>query len=85
MKVVIIEDEIPASDKLERYLKRYDEGIVVLDKIQSVSKAITWFKDNHDSVDLVFMDIELVDGQSFKIFFLDLPGVRAVLPDYYED
>jgi DNA-binding LytR/AlgR family response regulator len=68
MKVVIIEDEIPAAEKLERYLKRYDEGIEVLDKIQSVSKAVPWFKDFHDNVDLVFMDIELVDGQSFKIF-----------------
>ena len=68
MKVVIIEDEIPAAEKLERYLKRYDDEIEVLDKIQSVSKAVTWFKINHEKVELIFMDIELVDGQSFKIF-----------------
>lgn len=68
MRVVIIEDEIPAAEKLARYLQRYDEEIEVLEKIQLVSKAVSWFKNNLDRVELIFMDIELVDGQSFKIF-----------------
>lgn len=68
MRVVIIEDEIPAAEKLERYLKRYDAGLEILAIIQSVAEAISWFGKNQDSVDLVFMDIQLVDGQSFSIF-----------------
>jgi len=68
MKVLIIEDEIPAAEKLERYLYRYDPDIEILGKIQSVSDSIKWFKENTNKVDLIFMDIELVDGQSFAIF-----------------
>jgi two-component system LytT family response regulator len=68
MKVVIIEDEIPAAEKLERYLQRYDPGITVLKKIQTVSESVQWFRNNQDAADLIFMDIQLVDGQSFAIF-----------------
>ena len=68
MKVVIIEDEVPAAEKLERYLLRYDDSIEVLDKIQSVKEAILWFHKHLDKVELIFMDIQLLDGQSFSIF-----------------
>jgi len=68
MNVAIVEDEIPAAEKLERYLKRYDEDIHVLTIQQSVSGAIDWFKTNLEKVDLIFMDIQLSDGKSFAIF-----------------
>ena len=68
MKVVIVEDEIPAAEKLARYLQRYDPEIEILGKIQSVAEAVNWFREKQDTVDLVFMDIQLVDGQSFSIF-----------------
>lgn len=68
MNIVIVEDEIPAAEKLERYLSRYDQDIHVLAKLQSVSESVAWFKDNLNQVDLIFMDIQLIDGQSFAIF-----------------
>jgi two-component system, LytTR family, response regulator len=68
MNVVIVEDEIPAAEKLERYLLRYKEDIKVISKLQSVSDSVMWFKQNQDQVDLIFMDIQLNDGQSFAIF-----------------
>lgn len=68
MIVIIIEDEIPAAEKLERFLQRYDTGIEVLAKIQSVAESVEWFKANQDRIDLAFMDIQLIDGQSFSIF-----------------
>lgn len=68
MKVVIVEDEVPAAEKLERYLSKYDSGIQVLAKLESVSAAAAWLRDHQDSVDLIFMDIQLVDGLSFQIF-----------------
>lgn len=68
MNVVIIEDEIPAAEKLERFLHRYDKDIKVLNRIQSVSDAVKWISNNQDTVDLIFMDIQLTDGQSFSIF-----------------
>jgi len=68
VKVLIVEDEVPAAEKLERYLQRYDSSIEVLDKISSVSDSIAWLQANQDNVDLIFMDIQLTDGKSFEIF-----------------
>ena len=68
MKVLIIEDEIPAAEKLERYLQRYDENIEVLEKLSSVTESVHWLKEHQQKVDLIFMDIQLTDGKSFEIF-----------------
>jgi two-component system LytT family response regulator len=68
MKVLIIEDEIPAAEKLERYLTKYDASIQVLTRLTSVKDAVSWLQENQDQVDLIFMDIQLIDGLSFQIF-----------------
>lgn len=68
MNVLIIEDEIPAADKLERYLKKYDEQITILEKINSVKGAVAWLATRQNETDLIFMDIQLIDGKSFEIF-----------------
>jgi two-component system, LytTR family, response regulator len=68
MKVLIIEDEIPAAEKLERYLIKYDAAIQVLKHLTSVKDAVAWLQENQDKVDLIFMDIQLIDGLSFQIF-----------------
>lgn len=67
MRIVIIEDENLAADKLERYLLKYDSSILILDKIPSISEAVFWFQNNQD-YDIAFMDIQLTDGLSFEIF-----------------
>lgn len=68
MKVIIVEDEIPAAEKLERYLVKYDPGIEILARLQTVTGTVEWLKDNQESIDLIFMDIQLTDGLSFQIF-----------------
>ncbi|MEM1408564.1 MAG: response regulator, partial [Bacteroidota bacterium] len=68
MKVLIIEDEVPAAEKLERYLKRYDDSIEVAEKLNSVSSSSAWLDQNQNNIDLIFMDIQLLDGKSFEIF-----------------
>lgn len=68
ISVLIIEDEIPAAEKLERHLRKYSDGITVAARIQSVGEAVQWLRTNQDQVDLIFMDIQLLDGKSFEIF-----------------
>ena len=68
MKVLIIEDEIPAAEKLTRYLTKYDQGITVIAQLTSVRNAVEWLTDKQESIDLIFMDIQLTDGLSFQIF-----------------
>ncbi|WP_347175363.1 LytR/AlgR family response regulator transcription factor [Polaribacter uvawellassae] len=67
MKIVIIEDEILAVEKLERYLSKYNTEIVVVEKLSSISEAVSWFQ-KEEEYDVVFMDIQLTDGLSFEIF-----------------
>jgi two-component system LytT family response regulator len=68
MKVIIVEDEIPAAEKLERYLKKYDPAIEITARFDSVQNTVKWLQTNQDDIDLVFMDIQLIDGLSFQIF-----------------
>ncbi|OCA71108.1 DNA-binding response regulator [Chryseobacterium contaminans] len=66
MKTVIIEDEKPASRKLERMLSNFTD-IEVVAKIESVEEGIAWFSEN-EHPQLIFSDIVLGDGLSFDIF-----------------
>lgn len=68
MKVIIVEDEIPAAEKLERYLVKYDKNIQVLARFDSVASTVDWLRSGQDTIDLIFMDIQLVDGLSFQVF-----------------
>lgn len=67
MNIVIIEDEQLASEKLTRYLLKYDASIVILNILTSISEAINWF-ENNSNYDVIFMDIQLTDGLCFEIF-----------------
>ena len=68
MKVIIVEDEVPAAEKLERYLQKYNGSIEVAARLDSVKSAVAWLAANQDTIDLIFMDIQLIDGLSFNIF-----------------
>lgn len=68
MNVLIIEDEVPAAEKLERYLLKYDSATVIAARLNSVADAVAWLRDHQEQVDLIFMDIQLIDGLSFQIF-----------------
>lgn len=68
MKVLIIEDEIPAAEKLERYLHRYDPNMEVMAKLTSVQESVKWLQSSQQAIELIFMDIQLTDGKSFDIF-----------------
>lgn len=68
MKVVIVEDEVLAIEKLERYLLKYDVAIQIMAKLGSITEAVQWFENKENQYDLIFMDIQLIDGLSFEIF-----------------
>jgi DNA-binding LytR/AlgR family response regulator len=66
MKVLIIEDESIAAEKLEQMLHEIDTEIHVLAKLGSIKESAKWLLQN--SADLIFLDIQLSDGISFSIF-----------------
>ena len=67
MKVLIIEDEHPAVQRLKRLLNDLNPHMEVLDILGSVEDTINWF-GNNPAPDIVFMDIQLEDGICFEIF-----------------
>ncbi len=67
MKVIIIEDEKPAAEKLLKAIRQTDPSIEVQAVLNSVKASAEWLQQN-PMPDLMFMDIELGDGLSFKIF-----------------
>lgn len=85
MRVFIIEDEIPASEKIVRLLNRYDESIQIAGTAMSVKQAVQWLEEDGDA-DLLFMDIQLTDGLSFDIFKkvnFDIPVVFTTAYNEY--
>lgn len=67
MKAIIIEDEKPAAEKLKKAIAKADPSIEVVAVLNSVKDSVEWLSVN-DMPGLLFMDIELTDGLSFKIF-----------------
>lgn len=67
MKVIIIEDERPAAEKLLKAIHKADPSIEVTAVLNSVKAAVDWLQQN-PLPELLFMDIDLGDGLSFKIF-----------------
>ncbi len=67
MKVLIIEDEMSASKRLENMLKKIDPKIEILAMLDSVDDAVNWLNNNREP-DIIFADIQLSDGVCFDIF-----------------
>lgn len=85
MKIVIVEDEHLAAEKLERYIQKYNTNVSVLIKLSSIGEAVTWFQKRIE-YDVVFMDIQLTDGLSFEIFNqvkIDKPVIFTTAFDEY--
>jgi two-component system response regulator LytT len=67
MRVLIIEDEINASEYLQRIIKKLKPKAQIIGCLDSVEDAVNWLFQ-HEPPDLLFMDIQLSDGLSFEIF-----------------
>lgn len=67
MNVFLIEDEELAVRKLSKLLQEVDPAMQVVGTAASVRASVAWLESNK-APDLILMDIELADGQSFEIF-----------------
>jgi two-component system response regulator LytT len=67
MKILIVEDEDLAVKKLKKTLLTVDDSAMVVGEADSIKSTVNWLQNN-PSPDLILMDIELADGQSFEIF-----------------
>ncbi len=74
MNFLIVEYEELAQNKLQKTLGAVDASAKVVGITDSIQSTVGWLQNN-PAVDLILMDIELADGQSFEVF--NLVDVKA--------
>jgi two-component system, LytTR family, response regulator LytT len=67
MRILIVEDEDLAVKKIRKTLGDVDANADVVGVTDSIFATVSWLQNN-PAPDLILMDIELSDGQSFEIF-----------------
>ena len=84
-RVIIVEDETAAVVNLRSMLATIEPEAEVVAVLESVEEAVEYF--SKDAVaDVVFMDIHLADGDSFRIFQsvdIDIPIIFTTAYDEY--
>jgi len=68
MRVLIVEDEMPAAAKLRLMIEQYDPETAIAGICTSVNETVEWLSNPENHADLLFLDIQLSDGSSFDIF-----------------
>ena len=66
IQAIIIEDEDFAAERLKMLLQDTGETVEVIAVLNSIQQAVQWLLMN--KTDLIFLDINLADGNAFKIF-----------------
>jgi two-component system, LytTR family, response regulator LytT len=73
LNILIIEDEEPAANRLQKLILDIDPNVRFSGPIVSVASGVKWFAE-HPVPDLVLSDIQLADGLSFALFRqIDVP------------
>jgi DNA-binding LytR/AlgR family response regulator len=84
MKILIIEDEELAVKKLEKTLAGVDATAEIIGTADSIKSSVEWLESN-PAPDLILMDIELADGQSFEIFNLTEVKSPVIFTTSYDE
>ncbi len=84
MNALIIEDEELAARKLRKLVAEVDPTLSILGVTSSIEDSVEWLQEN-PVPDLIFMDIELADGQSFEIFEQVEVKSRVIFTTSYDE
>lgn len=84
MKYAIIENEVFARLNLQNIVETLRPGYRLVFTAETVADAIAGISSNSD-LDLVFMDIELDDGNCFEIFDRIMVKTPVIFTTAYDD
>jgi len=85
MRILIIEDEIPAFNRLSKLIQETLPIAIIEQQVDSIQSAKEWFAAN-PMPDAVFMDIHLADGSAFALtesMVIDCPIIFTTAFDEY--
>ena len=84
MKALIVEDEKMARDNLARTISSMFPDIEVVGTASSVAETLRWLRDPSCSADIIFMDVELSDGDCFEIFRQEKVDSKVIMTTAYD-
>lgn len=85
MKVLIIEDELPAQANLTKAIAKNFNDLEVIGAQSSVKGAVGWLREPENHPDIIFMDVELSDGMCFDIFDLVEVKAKVIITTAYDN
>ncbi|NJO69478.1 MAG: response regulator, partial [Bacteroidetes bacterium] len=84
LKTIVVDDEMPSRDALSNYIRDYCSDLEIVaqcDSVKTAYKAILEFKPG-----LVFLDIEMPNGNGFELLKLFQPiGFKVIFVTAYSD
>ena len=83
MKVLIVEDELMARESLARTIREHFPDLEIIGMTSSVQDTLTFLQSC--SPDLIFMDVELSDGNCFEIFRQTAITANVVMTTAYDN
>jgi len=84
MKVLIVEDEIMAQKSLTRVLTQNFPDMEIIGCTSSVKGTVEWLKTPGNVADIIFMDVELSDGECFEIFRQTEIKAKVIMTTAYD-
>ena len=85
IRILIVEDEIPAQVNIKKLIDRHCTNSVVVATLSSVRSTVKWLEENPDGADVIFMDVELSDGVCFDIFEKVSVHTQVVITTAYDN
>ncbi len=83
MKALIVEDEPRAQRVLENLLRTHFPQVDIIGLTASVKETVGWLADHHP--DVIFLDVELSDGNCFDIFPQVKVDAQVVMTTAYDN
>lgn len=83
MKALIVEDEPRAQRVLENLLRTHFPEVDIIGLTASVKETVGWLADHHP--DVIFLDVELSDGNCFDIFSQVKVDAQVVMTTAYDN
>ena len=85
IKVLIVEDEIPAQITLKKLIDKCCQDSQIVMTRTSVNSTVKWLEENPNGADVIFMDVELSDGICFEIFEKVKISANVIITTAYDN
>ena len=84
IKILVVEDELLAIKRLQKILSEIEDKTEIIGETDSIEATVEWLLSN-PAPDLILMDIEHAEGQSFEIFNKTIVASPVIFITSYDE